>query len=434
MADGRTVYATIRRDWREIGGLGRLGVVGLVGALGLTIALGFLITDSVERHLLESRANLVAAEVAALPVLPAEAFSTDAFEAFDVLVRQELLGGETERVKLWSADGLVLYSDDRSISGRVFELAPEALEAFGGQLSVNTSDLDDQAHARDRELGALIEFWIPVRGEQGEVLAVFEIEQSTDSLEEALGAISRYVWFAILVGVGALAVFLLALFFARVRDHGRRWRTAEALLGRLFTAQEEERRRIVGALHDDIGQPLYRILYGLEGSISRVGEDSEVGRELDRLQGLVREVDVTLRSELESLSEHLPIDAGLREAVEQLAADTAAEAGLLVEVDLEGDEGLRPVQRVALYRAVQEGIVNVWKHSGARRVEVFGRIEGGRFEVDVTDDGSATDAAPGLGLTTTRERLEAIGGRLAFVPGRHGSVLRVSVPLGEEPK
>jgi signal transduction histidine kinase len=412
MADGRTVYATIRRDWREIGGLGRLGVVGLVGALGLTIALGFLITDSVERHLLESRANLVAAEVAALPVLPAEAFSTDAFEAFDVLVRQELLGGETERVKLWSADGLVLYSDDRSIS----------------------SDLDDPAHARDRELGALIEFWIPVHGEQGEVLAVFEIEQSTDSLEEALGAISRYVWFAILVGVGALAVFLLALFFARVRDHGRRWRTAEALLGRLFTAQEEERRRIVGALHDDIGQPLYRILYGLEGSISRVGEDSEVGRELDRLQGLVREVDVTLRSELESLSEHLPIDAGLREAVEQLAADTAAEAGLLVEVDLEGDEGLRPVQRVALYRAVQEGIVNVWKHSGARRVEVFGRIEGGRFEVDVTDDGSATDAAPGLGLTTTRERLEAIGGRLAFVPGRHGSVLRVSVPLGEEPK
>lgn len=428
----RVLVASLRRDWQEIGGLGRLGAVGVIGALFLTIALGFFITALVQRHLLEARANLVAGVVAGLPVLPEASFETAAFDAFDTLVRQELLGGETERVKLWSPDGVILYSDDVSIVGDAFALSPETVTAFGGRVAVNTSELDDPPHARDRELGALIEFWIPVTDADGDVVAVFEVEQSTDSLEEALRAISRHVWRAILVGIGALGVFLLALALARIRDLDKRRRAAEALLGRLFTVQEEERRRIVGALHDDIGQPLYRVLYGLEGSIARVGEETEVGRELDRLQGLVREVDVTLRSELESLSEDVHLDAGLREAIEQLAAESADEAGLDVRVQVEDDERIGAVQRVALYRAAQEGVVNVRKHAGASRVDVVGRREGPSFVLEVTDDGSASSFEPGLGLTTTRERLEAIGGTLVFAPGRRGSVLRVSVPIVED--
>jgi signal transduction histidine kinase len=432
MTDRRTsVRATLVRDWKEIGGLGRLGLIGLLGSLILTIILGFTITSSSRDHLLEARADLIAAEVAALPVLSADALSSAAFGAYDELVRQELLGGETERVKLWSPAGDILYSDDALLVGASFAVGPEVERALAGEVVVNTSQLDDPAHAGDRDLGSLIEFWVPVVDDGGQVVAVFEVEQSTESLDQVLRESGRFVWSSILLGVGALGLFLGALTLARVRDLDRRRRLAESLLGRLFSAQEAERRRIVGALHDDIGQPLYRILYGLEGSIARVGKGTEVGGELARLQGLVREVDTTLRSELATLSEDLPIDLGLAAAVEQLAARTEEESSLRVRVTVAEDEGLTPVQRVALYRAAQEAVVNVRKHAQAGDVVIDGGRDGGRFVLAVTDDGVGRPAPPGLGLTTTRERLEAIGGSLSFRPGPSGSTLEVSVPVGE---
>lgn len=421
----------LRDDWREIGGLSRLALVGLLAALGLTIALGFSITRSVRAHLLAAQAELLANEVAALPFLEELVPGTPAFEAYDNLVRQELLGGETERVKLWDSHGEVRYSDREAFIGQTFELSEHALLAFDGTLSVNTSGLTDPAHLPDRELGRLVEYYIPVRGSSGEVLAVFEIEQTPGSLEHTISATSRNVWMSIGVGVFVVGVFMATLGVASARDLNRRRRAAERLLGRRFTAQEEERKRIVGALHDDIGQPLYRILYGLEGSIARIGQDTEVGRELEALQSLVRSVDQTLRSELVQLSEHLAIDAGLDAALEELVSTTAAETGLLVSLSVSDTAVLSDVQRAALYRVAQEGIVNARKHAAASVLVIEAHRAGSYFEVRVRDDGEGSAGSePGLGLTTSRERMEALGGGLRFSSTRGGSELVARVPVG----
>ncbi len=419
-------------EWRAIGGLGRVSLLGIVAAALLTIAMGFAITNAARADLLAARADLVAAEVASLPDLPEGDPGKPAIEGYGAAVERELLGGETERVKVWSVEGVILYSDDPGLIGSRFGRSPPLLEALGGAVATEISDLDDPAHEADQAAGQLIEIYVPVVRE-GRVTTVVEVEQRLDSLNEAMGRIQRNVWLSIVFGVGVLAAFLSALGISLARRATRRRQSAERVLGVAFRAQEEERRRIVGALHDDIGQPLYRLLYGLEGSRAKLGDDDAVAAELERLEELVREVDGTLRSELQQLHQGFAADAGLTAALRDLAAATSAETTLSVHVDADVEPaGVSPVQRTALFRAAQEAAINVRKHAGASRLWITLQEAPGRVTLIVEDDGSGVHADPGLGLTTTRERIEALGGEVLLHRRRGGgAVFTAWLPIEE---
>ena len=425
----------LRAEWREVGGLGRISVFGLGAAVVLTIAMGFAITNAARSNLLEARADLIAAEVVALPQLGVEDRpGSQAFADFSTAVQHELIGGETERIKVWTPDGVILYSDDSDLVGDRFALSPPAAAAFGGATATQISDLEDPAHAGDRSLGELIEVYVPRVGPDGSVVSVVEVEQSLDSLNEAMGGIQRNVWLSIAFGVGVLAVFLAALGISLARSANRRRRQAEALLASVSRAQEDERRRIVGALHDDIGQPLYRLLYGLEGSRAKLGENDAVAMELENLQDLVRRIDGILRSELDHLHQGLAADAGLTTAVRDLANTTESEAGVDVHTAIAAEPaGLSRVGRTALFRAAQESVVNVRKHAQAHNVWIRVEEGAGRATVTVEDDGVGPKGEPGLGLTTTRERLEALGGGLRVTKRRGGGTgFAAWLPVEEE--
>lgn len=412
----------LRRDWNEIGRLGRVAFIGVVASVVVAVVLGFAITASVRGHLLHVRTDLLAnvsSDLATLAPSPPGS-GTEAYARFDSEVRLRLLGGETVRVKLWAPDGTILYSDAAALEGRRFELSAPAQRAFEGEASSQVSDLSDPAHEFERELGDLIEFYIPFAEGDEPPTAVFEVEQRTDSLDAATGHITGNVWLAIGSGIGILTVFLALLFAARTRDLNRRRRQAEELLGALFRAQEEERRRVVGALHDDVGQPLYRLLYGLEGSRAKLAPDDPIAAELSGLQRVVREIDSTLRTELEALHEGLAEDAGLETALRDLAVKSEEEAGLDVGITVDQVAQLPAPSRTVLFRAAQEAVMNIRKHAVAHRVDV--RVSGspGTAVLTVEDDGRGWDGSTGLGLVTTRERLEAIGGGLEVVRRREG--------------
>lgn len=407
----RLRISALRADWQEIGGLGRLALVGIGLALLLTIVLGFSITTSAERHLLEARAAQMHSVVSQMPVLPTDRSPTASeLTAYDAAVRNRVLGGETARVKVWLADGTILYSDARELMGQRFELSPPAQEAFAGTTGSGITDVADPAHELNRAAGELIEIYIPVTAETGAILYVVEVEQDVSALNAALGRIARNVWVSIGVGLGALGLFMGVLAVARARSLNERRRQAEKLLRSAFAAQEEERRRVVGALHDDVGQPLYRLLYGLEGSRAKLEADDPVADELLRLEDITRGMDKTLRKELRLLHHGLAADVGLETAlldlVELTRRETDLELAALVNLAWEPSA----VQSTALYRAAQEAVTNVRKHAGANRIDIALRTDRDRVVLDVRDDGSGGRHRPGLGLTTTRERFEALGG------------------------
>jgi len=249
-----------------------------------------------------------------------------------------------------------------------------------------------------------------------------------------VGKIRGYVFISVGVGIGLLTVLLGALIVRHgVRTMGRR-RQAEQLLGDLIRSQDLERTQLVGALHDDIGQPLYRIHFGIEDCRARVEPGSDVDDELARVGTLTREVDARLRSELRLLTAGIGVDLDVATGLRDLAEITEQEAGLSVQLVLDDDLSLPPVNRAVLLRAAQEAMINVRKHAYAMRVEVTAARRGDTLVLDVADDGVGISGRQGLGITTARQRLEAIGGGLRIRQRRGGGTLfRAWVPtLGWE--
>lgn len=210
------------------------------------------------------------------------------------------------------------------------------------------------------------------------------------------------------------------------------------LLERLMASQEDERRRIASDLHDGLGQELTSILLRARvlGQITeepRVRESAESIREIaaSALDGIRRVVRETRPPVLD--------DIGLEAAIERQGRDLAEASGIAIGLKWLAAPGVRwhPDTETALYRIVQEAVVNAVKHSGARHIDVAIREEDGRITVSVADDGTGFGVKGVLegqrrpfGLLNMRERAAQVGGTVTFhgTEGR-GSTVTVVVPV-----
>jgi signal transduction histidine kinase len=96
--------------------------------------------------------------------------------------------------------------------------------------------------------------------------------------------------------------------------------------------------------------------------------------------------------------------------------------------------GLSRHLALCLYRVLQEALQNAIKHSGSAKVEVSLRCEVDSIELTIRDFGAGFDVATnqgrGLGLTSMKERLEAVNGRLVLKSQpRHGTTIQAFAPL-----
>lgn len=209
----------------------------------------------------------------------------------------------------------------------------------------------------------------------------------------------------------------------------------------VLTAQEDERRRIAGELHDDVTQRLAAL--GIElGMLKRTSGEAkavDLRGELSRLQGQILQLSEDVRSLSHSLHpsilEHSDLAASLemhcREFTGQHGIPTSFTARDLPE-DVE-----RPVA-LALYRIVQESLRNVARHSDATAASVvLAGEEGTRLSLYVIDNGRGFDVGkakirPGLGLVSIEERARHIGASVTIesMPDA-GTRLSIQVPLSE---
>lgn len=428
----RETRSVLRAEWREIGPFGRIAFGGVVVSFVVAMILGWWIPDLVRHHLLEARAHQMEAigdQIAAGHLVPVSPPGSDRYAQLADEVELSLVGGDTVRVKVWTPDGTVAYSDDPSLVGQWFEPSHAAHEALTGKTAIDFTDLSEPAHAHERYLGRLLEFYVPVHDTSGTIVGLFEVEQTTGTLDTTLTNVRKGVWLAIGSGIGFLGIFMAALTLSAARTLNRRRRQAEGLLGSLFRVREEERRRMVGSLHDDVGQTLYRLLYGLEGSRAQLPDDHPLRPELEHLGGLARDIDRTLRTELRLLhqgeDQELDLPSSLERIVETARSETDLDVDLAVDRDDCDDIG--PLTKTALVHAVREAVTNVRKHAEATRIDIDIERNAQELAVTITDDGSGIRGPEGLGITTTRERLEALGGRLTITSGR-GTVFRAAIP------
>ncbi len=118
---------------------------------------------------------------------------------------------------------------------------------------------------------------------------------------------------------------------------------------------------------------------------------------------------------------------GLEPALESLAS----RAPLAVDVRATLDGRLPVAIETAAYFAVSEALANVVKHAGAGLVAVDVRVQRGRLEIDVSDDGCG-GASPdgGSGLSGLADRVGALDGRVEIEsPPGAGTRVHVEIPL-----
>ena len=207
------------------------------------------------------------------------------------------------------------------------------------------------------------------------------------------------------------------------------------LLGRLVTAQEDQRSRISRDLHDQLGQQLTALRLALERHREECGGS---GAALDRAQQLTRDIDRALDFLAWELRPTILDDLGLAAALPRYLEEWSAHHGGNARFQTTGllPQRLAPDVETAFYRVAQEALNNVVKHAHASRVDVVLESRDGAVTLIIEDDGVGFDlAAPGLkdrgvGLAGMRERAALIGATLQVesTPGKGTAVfLRFSL-------
>jgi signal transduction histidine kinase len=187
-------------------------------------------------------------------------------------------------------------------------------------------------------------------------------------------------------------------------------------------AAERERQRWAHELHDETLQGLasFQVLIDsalqsrdrvrIEQAMSTLGE--RIGREIKQLRTLIAELRPAALDE-----------RGLQPALENLADDVSASAGIDVKANVNSPDGaagkgrLTPDAETTVYRIVQEAVTNAVKHAGAQHVAIDVTMQEDGVEISVNDDGAGFDPdAPrdGYGIDGMHERVELANGTLAI--------------------
>jgi signal transduction histidine kinase len=182
------------------------------------------------------------------------------------------------------------------------------------------------------------------------------------------------------------------------------------LLAEALTAEERERVRLAGEIHDDALQEL--ALAQLELRQAVAGDPSALNR-------IGASLDAAIKSIRGTLSRIVPAAelraGGLSAVLETMAADLCEPAGLdwnvSVEPELDDDD---PTLLASMAR---ELVNNAVKHAHASRVEIDVRRTAAGVRLEVRDDGRGFDDAGAprhghFGLALVENRARAAGGRL----------------------
>ena len=192
----------------------------------------------------------------------------------------------------------------------------------------------------------------------------------------------------------------------------------QSLTRRLMDAEEQERKRLGRELHDQVGANLSALLLGLALVRKEVPHDaaSLLGKRLADFESLLHDTMGHVRDVLADLRPTALDELGLLTALRHQAAVLTARSGVAFSVHgTEPSPRLPPECEIALYRIAHEAWTNVLKHAEATRVTLTLVERSGTLSMLIEDDGKGFEPAdrvpgsPTLGLTTMRERAEAIG-------------------------
>jgi signal transduction histidine kinase len=438
------------------------GVIMLVAMM----AAGVFIAEIASRTTIESTASSTALFVDSFVSPLAQALATEnVLPADERDELNKLFGGDLFKqrfpyLEIWKEGGRVAYSTTAELVGRSFNPPDGLTAALKGEISAQYTDLSAREHLIRGLSSRYLEIYVPIREHySGRVIAVAEIHESTMELEQELWWLRFKSWLA--VG-GATSIIMIGLFGIVYRgnqlilfqqrqlrgrlieiEHTSRHNQilrerAERASGRVAELTENYLRRIGADLHDGPAQLISFAALAVEHvRRAKLPADREV--ELKSLEAVLSDALRDIRTTSKGLM--LPEIEGLPlpDIVKRVVSNHEMRTGTSVTVDCANvSQPLTHATKICVYRFLQEGLNNAFRHAGGNGQAVICRLQDSVLSLVVRDDGgsgpgSLTSPDSGLGLVGLRDRVESLGGtfHLSGLPGG-GTAVEMSLVIPGE--
>jgi len=395
---------------------------------------------------LGERANITLAQMALNPLHPrlvafltAIGNETTGFQR-DKILEQALLQAmhdtAVQRIKVYNREGIVVYSTKSEQIGGEQENNGGFRAAIEGHIASkliyrDTFNVFDQTTEDDN----LIQTYLPVRAAPDKpILGVFEVYTG---VSEMVVEVERA---EITIVVGAVAVLLLlygamlvivrrteAIIDRQEAIIRERTHTLEMLAAKLLTAQESEKKRIAGGLHEGIAQTLAAVKIHLEAAMARSGAGANGTPDGLALVGMVQKAIQEVRALATELRPSSLDDLGLTATMDWYCRQSRM-AHPELQLDLRADIDSADISAslaTVIYRIFQDAVEAIAKSGRTSRIDVTLAQRAGTVMLTVDDD--SLPAAAGepdnerrIMLAALRERATLSGGTVTVEEHRQG--------------
>lgn len=341
-----------------------------------------------------------------------------------------------ERIKLWTADGRIVYADEPRLIGERFELDADELAILSnGGIEAEVSDLGQPENRFERGRGELLEVYMPVELAGGERL-LFESYRPSAAISDTTRELTVAFIPALLAGLVILWLITLPLVRVLTRNVRRARAEREEYLRAAVESSDRERRRIAADLHDGVVQDMNGLALSVaaEARGAEARGEADAARRLRRISDAGRQLTRGLRNALVDIYPPTLHREGLGSALADLA-EGASRRGVEVELSLSDSLDLPPEAESLVFRIAQESVRNVLTHAGAEHVWLSVERQDGHVSIDVRDDGRGFDVEAvsprgHLGLRALRSLTEDAGGSFELRSrSGEGTKVRAEVPV-----
>jgi len=360
--------------------------------------------------------------------------SSQSQSALNHLLEESKLGSMISSTKIWKKGGLVAYSSRESIIGKVYPVTDSLRSAWSGAIQAEFDSLETEENVLERVEGIpFLEIYSPIRdANTGDIIAIAEFYARAETLKKDLFRAQTSSWLI----VGLVTVSMIGILSGIVLRGSRTIEVQSRSLqerveqltnlrdriessSRLSTELNERFLKRVGAdLHDGPAQLIGLALLRLDRIKNLSGnEDPEENEELE----IVRDALNDALSEIRTVSSGLTLPEletqSLKDGLAKIVSLHEQRTDSKVTKEIHAlPEDVNKSIKISLYRLVQEGLNNAFRHAKRSSAKVTAIFEDEAIEVSVTDEGPGFDVTQpadnnsGLGLPGLRERIESIGG------------------------
>ncbi len=430
-----------RKGWAGLSLARQFALAGGVVMVLATAAVGWFVSGRIEEVVVRNTANATALYMESFvsPLTQELALTenlTDASRArIGALLAGTALGRRVVSFKIWREGGLLVDASNTALIGQTFPPTDNLKLAWAGEVRADFEDTADPEDANEDALGVpLLEIYSPIREVQtGRVIAVAEFYEVATQLKSDLARARLASWAAValvMVLIGA-SLFVIVLRGSRTIDSQLAAMTdlssrnvalrlrVQGAAARFAAMNDQTLRRIGADLHDGPAQMLGFAALRLDALRDAAG--AKAAPAVDEVARAVKDSIAEIRTISRGVS--LPdIDRrSLPDLVQGLADAHKARTGVSVGVDCFVDTGidLPEAAKICIYRFVQEGLNNGWRHAEGRGQSVKLRLKGDDLTLSVADRGPgfvSPPPGPGadgttLGLAGLADRVESLGGQ-----------------------